>query len=50
LSKCEHPNPELGDADNAAAELSNGDYAARDNGCSVRPKLERDVNKGQPSY
>jgi len=50
LSKREHSNPELGDADNAAADLSNGDDAARDNGCSVRPKLERDVNKGKPGY
>jgi hypothetical protein len=50
LGDAKHADPKLRNADNTTAKLTNGDYAARHNGCSIRPELERDMQKRQPSH
>src|SRR5262245_12973643 len=47
LTKAEHPDAELRNADATATELPDGDDATRNDGHLVRAKLERDVQERQ---
>lgn len=40
LADGEHADAKLGNADDAAPELTNGDHATRDDGASIGPVLE----------
>src|SRR5947209_18012458 len=50
LSDAKYTKPKLRNADNAAGELTNGDYPACHNGCSIRPELERNMQKRQTTH
>src|SRR5882724_507455 len=49
-SDAKYTKPKLCNADNAAGELTNGNYPACHNGCSIRPELERNMQKRQTTH